>query len=52
MLQHFQDIVDKSGEKGKFIGGLSVRINMVERPVICVGPDWSILKQYIFTNKM
>ena len=34
MLPQFQDIVDESGKKGKFVGWLSVRIKLGELAVI------------------
>ena len=52
MLLQFQDIVEKISEKGHFGVWLSVRMNMGEIPVICVGQYEAILKQYIFTTKM
>ena len=51
-LPQFQDIVDKSGEKGNAGGCLSVRMKLVERPVICLGKHGEIFKNYIFTKKM
>ena len=52
MILYFQDIVDKSGKKGNVGGWLSVRMNLGERPVICLGKYTEIFKQYIFTKKM
>ena len=52
MLPQFQDIVDKSGEKGNFGGWLSVRMNMGELPVVCLGKQEEIFKHYIFTKNM
>ena len=52
MIPQFQDIVDKSGKKGNFGGWLSVRMNLGERPVICLGQYEAIFKKYIFTKKM
>ena len=52
MLPQFQYIVDKSGEKGNVGGWLSVRIKLVERPVVCLGKYGEIFKQYIFIKKM
>ena len=52
MLPHFQDMVDKIGEKGYFGGRFGVRMNMGGRPVICLGQYGAIFKQYIFTKKM
>ena len=49
-LPAFQDIIDASGEKGKYGGWLSVRMQPGERPVICLGQDEAIFKQYIFTK--
>ena len=51
-LPQFQDIVYKGGEKGKFGGWLSNIMKLGERPVICLGQDEAILKQYIFTKKL
>ena len=51
-LPQLQDIVDKSGKKGNFGGWLSVRMNLGERPVICLGQYEAIFKQYIFINKI
>ena len=52
MLPQFQYIVDKIGERRNFGGWLSVRMNLGERPVICLGQHEAIFKQYIFTKKM
>jgi hypothetical protein len=51
-LPKFQEIVDASGERGKYGGWLSVRMNPGERPVVCIGQDEAIFKQYIFTTKV
>ena len=51
-LPYFQDILEKSGEKVNFRGWLSIRMKLAERPVICLGQDESIFKQYIFTKNM
>ena len=37
---------------GKFGCWFSIRINLVERPVICLVQYKEIFKQYLFTNKM
>ena len=52
VLPQFQDIVDESGKKGKFEGCLIINMNLGERPVICLGQDEEIFKQYIFTKKI
>ena len=52
MLPQFQYIVDKIGDKGNFGGWLSFRMNLGERPVICLGQDEAIFKHYIFTKNM
>ena len=51
-IPQFQYILDKIGEKRNFGGWLSVRMNMWERPVICLGRYEAILNHYIFTKKM
>ena len=51
-LPQFQDIVDKIGKKGKFGDWLSARMKLGERPVIFLGQDEAIFKQYIFTKNM
>ena len=51
-LAQFQNIIDKSGEKWNFEGCLSVSMKLGERPVICLGQDEAIIKQYIVTNNM
>lgn len=51
-LPKFQDIIDASGERGKYGGWLSVRMETGERPVVCIGQDEAIFKQYIFTAKV
>ena len=51
-IPHFQDIVDKSGEKGDFGGWLSVKMKLGELPVIYLGQDEAIFKRYIITKKM
>ena len=52
MLPQFHDILDKSDKKGKFGSWFIVRMELGERPVICLGQYEAILKQYIFTKKM
>ena len=51
-LPQFQDVVNKSGEKVNFGGWLSVWMKLGEHPVICLGQDGAICKQYIFTKNM
>ena len=51
-LPQFQDIVEKRGKKGRFGGWLSNIMKLGDKPVICLGQDEAILKQYIFTNKL
>ena len=51
MLPQFKDIVYESGKKGNFGGWFSVRMKLVERPVICLGQDKATFKHYIFANK-
>ena len=51
-LPQFQDIAYKSGEKGNFGCLLSVRMNLEEFLVICLGQDEVILKHYIFIKNM
>ena len=52
MLPQFQDILDKSVEKGIFGGWLSISMNTEERPVMCLGQYEAIFKNNIFTRKM
>ena len=51
-LPIFQDIIDVSVPKGKYGGWLSVQMNKGKCPVICMGQDEAIFKQYIFPNKV
>ena len=51
-LPQFQDIVDESGRKGKFGGWLSVCMNLVECPAICLVQYNAIFKQYIFNRNI
>ena len=51
-LPQLQVVLEKSGKKGTFGGWLSIRVKLGERPVIYLGQDKAILKQYIFTNKL
>ena len=45
MPPQFPDIVDKSGDKGKFGGWLIISIKMGELPAIFLGQDEEISKQ-------
>ena len=45
VLAQFQDIVEKIGGKGNFVGCLSVRMNLGEFPVICLGRYEAIFKR-------
>ena len=51
VIPQFQDILDRSGERVDFGGWLSVRINLVEFPVIFLGQDEQIFKNYFSTKK-
>ena len=51
-LPQFQDIVDKSGEKGNVGGWLSIRMNLGKRPFVCLGQDKALFRQYIFTKQL
>ena len=51
-LPQFQDIVDKIGEKGNFVGWLRISMKLGESPVICLGQYDEIFKHYIFAKKM
>ena len=43
-LPHFQYILDKSGDEGKFGGWFSVKMELGELSVICLGQDEAIFK--------
>ena len=47
MTPKFQDILDESYEKVNFGGWLSVSMNLIEHPVIVLGKNEAILKQYL-----
>ena len=52
ILSIFQDSLNNSVPKGKYVGWLNVRTNKGKHPVICMEQDKAIFKQYFSLNKV